>query len=230
MQRNDMDDRAGAAGRDGRPVSGPATIPAAQDGALSPAGARDAAESALLERLAAGDRDAFAELVERYQKPVFALAYGFFRDRDDALEIVQEAFMRIHDKIGALRPEQSLPGWIRRLAHNLCVDRYRRLARQRRRECGLEEVPERHFAVLDGPAQEWGRSRRQEAVERALGRLSPRQRSVFVLKYRQGLKLQQVAEAMAISLGTVKALHHRALRRMRGELAPETGGEHESMS
>ena len=211
-------------------MSGPAEIRLGQGDALPLAGERDAAENALLERIAAGDRGAFAELVERYQKPVFALAYGFFRDRDDALEIVQEAFMRIHDKIGALRPEQSLPGWIRRLTHNLCVDRYRRLARQRRRECGLEEVPERHFAVLAGPAQEWGRSRRQEAIEQALDRLSPRQRSVFVLKYRQGLKLPQVAEAMAVSLGTVKALHHRALCRVRRELAPWSGGEHESMS
>jgi RNA polymerase sigma-70 factor (ECF subfamily) len=211
-------------------VGEPETVPAGQEAALDPPRGRDAAESALLERLAAGDGSAFAELVECYQRSVFALAYAFFRDRDDALEIVQEAFMRIHDKIGALRPEQSLPGWIRRLTHNLCVDRYRSQARQRRRQCGLEDVPERHFAVLDGPAQEWGRRRRQEAIERALGRLSPRQRSVFVLKYRQGLKLPQVAETMAISLGTVKALHHRALRRVRRELEPWSGGEHESMS
>ncbi len=211
-------------------MSGPAANPSGTGEALPLAGERDAAENALLERLAAGDRVAFAELVERYQKSVFALAYGFFRDRDDALEIVQEAFMRIYDKVGALRPEQSLPGWIRRLTHNLCVDRYRRLARRRGRECGLEEVPERHFAVLDGPAQEWGRSRRQEAIEQALDRLSPRQRSVFVLKYRQGLKLPQVAQALSVSLGTVKSLHHRALRRIRRELAPGTGGEHERMS
>lgn len=187
-------------------------------------------ERALLEQIVAGDRDAFAELVRRFQKQVFAQAYGFFRDRDDALEIVQETFMRVHAKIGQFRPGHSLPGWIRRLAHNLCIDRYRSHSRRKRRECGLDEVAERQFAVLDGPQEAWGSRRRLEAIEQALEKLSPRQRAVFVLKYRQGMKLQQVADAMAVSLGTVKALHHRALHRIRRQVAPWTGGENEGMS
>ena len=77
-------------------------------------------------------------------------------------------------------------------------------------------------------AQEaWRRQRRQEAIEAALDRLSPRQRSLFALKYRQGLTLQQAAGVMAVSLGTAKALHHRALGRLRREMAAWSGGEHE---
>lgn len=184
-------------------------------------------ERALLERIVAGDRPAFAELVRRYQKKVFAVGYGFFRDRDEALDIVQETFMRVHDKIGSFRPEGSLQAWIFRLAHNLCIDRYRKRGGHDRRECGLEEAPERELAVHSGPQEAWRRQRRQEAIEAALDRLSPRQRSLFALKYRQGLTLQQAAGAMAVSLGTAKALHHRALGRLRREMAAWSGGEHE---
>lgn len=184
-------------------------------------------DRASLERIAAGDREAFAELVRRYQKKVFAVGYGFFRDRDEALDIVQETFMRIHDKIGSFRPEGSLQAWIFRLTHNLCIDRYRKRGGRDRRECGLEEAPERELAVHSGPQEAWRQQRRQEAIEAALDRLSPRQRSLFALKYRQGLTLQQAAGIMAVSLGTAKALHHRALGRLRREMAPWIGGEHE---
>jgi len=184
-------------------------------------------DRALLERIAAGDGEAFAELVRRYQKKVFAVGYGFFRDRDEALDIVQETFMRIHDKIGSFRPQGSLQAWIFRLAHNLCIDRYRRRGGRGQRECGLEEVAERELAVHSGPQEAWRQQRRQQAIEAALDQLSPRQRSLFVLKYRQGLTLQQAAGVMAVTLGTAKALHHRALGRLRREMAPWIGGEHE---
>ena len=76
---------------------------------------------------------------------------------------------------------------------------------------------------------DWEALRQLDAIERVVAKLSLRQRSVFILKYRQGLKLQQVAEAMAVSLGTVKALHHRAIHRLRRELASGSGGKNERM-
>jgi RNA polymerase sigma-70 factor (ECF subfamily) len=84
--------------------------------------------------------------------------------------------------------------------------------------------------VAEDGRDEWEAQRKLDAIERVVATLSLRQRSVFILKYRQGLKLQQVAEAMAISLGTVKALHHRAIHRLRRELASGCGGENEHMS
>lgn len=181
-------------------------------------------------RIQRGERQAFAELVGLFQKKVFVQAYGFFRDREDALEIVQETFMRIYEKIGAFKPEQSLSGWIYRVTHNLCVDHYRKTVKKRRLASPLDTVPEGRLASADDdhPACEAGQL--AAAIDRALDSLSGRQRQVFVLKYRQGMKLCQVADAMAVSLGTVKALHHRALKRIRREVAPGPGGEYESMS
>ena len=187
-------------------------------------------EPLLLARIQDGEKEAFAELVRLYQKKIFTLAYGFFRDRDDALEIVQETFMRVYEKIDSYRPDHSLQSWIYRLAHNLCVDYYRKYAKKRKLEDGFDRIPDRQLASADNPQTAWESRRITEAIERAVQNLSQRQREVFGLKYHQGMKLYQVAETMAISLGTVKALHHRALKRIRREVAPGAGGGYESMS
>ncbi len=185
---------------------------------------------ALAERIQRGDREAFAEMVGLFQKGIFRLAYGFFHDREDALEIVQETFMRVYEKIGTYRPEHSLQSWLYRMAYNLCVDYYRKFAKKRRLQDDFASVPERHLAQAEGSQALWESRRTAASIEQAMQSLSRKQREVFVLKYRQGLKLKEVAETMAVSLGTVKALHHRALRRIRQQVAPGAGGEHEVMS
>jgi RNA polymerase sigma-70 factor, ECF subfamily len=187
-------------------------------------------EHRLLARIKDGEKEAFAELVRLYQKKIFTLAYGFFHDRDDALEIVQETFMKVYAKIGMFRPKHSLQSWIYRLAYNLCVDYYRKYAQKRKLESGFDSVPDRHLTAGDNPQATWESRQVGEAIERAVENLSRKQKEVFFLKYRQGLKLRQVAETMAISLGTVKALHHRAMKRIRQEVAPGAGDGYENMS
>ena len=138
--------------------------------------------------------------------------------------------MRVHAKIGMFRPEHSLQSWIYCLARNLCVDYYRKFAKKRMLEQDIESVPGGQLAGADDGHAAWEARRTADAIERAVAGLSLRQKEVFILKYRQGLKLQQVAETMAVSIGTVKALHHRAIKRIRMEVAPGPGGENESVS
>ena len=186
-------------------------------------------EQRLLARIKGGEKEAFAEMVRLFQKKIFALAYGFFRDREDALEIVQETFMRVYEKIGSYRPDHSLQSWIYRLAYNLCVDHYRKYAKKRKLEDDFDSVPERHLASADNCQAGWESRQTAEAIDRAVEKLSWKQKEVFSLKYRQGMKLRQVAEIMAVSLGTVKTLHHRALKRIRRQVAPGAGGDYEYM-
>ncbi len=184
----------------------------------------------LVRRLRQGEREAFSELVRLYQKKVFALAFGFFRDREDALEIVQDTFMRVYEKIGSFQPDHSLQSWIYRVARNLCVDYYRKTVKKRKLEDDFDTVSERLQGCAGDGQADWESRRVAAAIERAVERLSWRQKEVFSLKYHQGMKLQQVAETMAISIGTVKALHHRAINRIRREVAPGPGGKNERMS
>jgi RNA polymerase sigma-70 factor, ECF subfamily len=177
----------------------------------------------LVLRVQQGDREAFSELVRLYQKKVFALAFGFFRDREDALEIVQETFMRVYEKIGRYRPDHSLQSWIYRVARNLCVDYYRKNVKKRKLEDGFDSVSERQLGCADTAVADWELRRITVAIDHSVAGLSWRQKEVFSLKYHQGMKLRQVAETMGISIGTVKALHHRAINRIRREVAPAQG-------
>lgn len=184
----------------------------------------------LARRVQLGDREAFAELVGLYQKKVFVQAFAFFRNREDALEIVQETFMRVYEKIGSYRADHSLQSWIYRVARNLCVDYYRKYAKKRNLEHDLDAIPELQLNGAAKGRSAWESQHLAAAIDRAVERLSSRQKEVFSLKYRQGMKLQQVAETMAVSIGTVKALHHRALQRIRRDVAPGAGGTYASMS
>jgi RNA polymerase sigma-70 factor (ECF subfamily) len=184
----------------------------------------------LVARIKSGDRKAFAELVGQYQKKIFIFAYGFFPNRDDALEIVQETFMRIFEKIGGFQQNYSFSGWIYRLTHNICIDYHRKFAKKIALESSFADLPEKQLAVVHD-CQAGLESRQMSAViERAVANLSLRQKSVFTLKYKQGMKLQQVAETMNVSLGTVKTLHHRALIKIRKEVGAGARGENEIVS
>jgi RNA polymerase sigma-70 factor (ECF subfamily) len=187
-------------------------------------------QQGLVARIKGGEREAFSDLVNQYQKKIFIFAYGFFPNREDALEIVQETFMRIFTKIDGYQPEHSLSGWVYRLAHNICIDYYRKFAKKNALENNFADVPEKQLAVVENCQGVLESRQMSAAIDRAAENLSLKQKSVFTLKYRQGMKLQQVAEVMNISLGTVKTLHHRALRKIRKEVGAGTRGENETVS
>jgi len=187
-------------------------------------------EHRLASRIKDGEREAFAELVGLYQKKIFVFAYGFFPNREDALEIVQETFMRIFTKIDGYQPQQSLSGWVYRLTYNICVDTYRKFAKKNALESNFADVPERQLAIMENHQADLECRQMRAAIDRAADNLSLKQKSVFTLKYIQGMKLQQVAEVMNISLGTVKTLHHRALRKIRQEVGADARGEYGTVS
>lgn len=187
-------------------------------------------EHELVSRIQDGDKEAFGELVGRYQKKIFIFAYGFFPNRDDAMEIVQETFMRIFAKIGSYHPQQPFSGWVFRLTHNICIDTYRKFAKKNALENSIADVAEKQLIVLGNSHQELESRQMSAAIERASESLSVKQKSVFILKYRQGMKLQQVAEIMNVSLGTVKTLHHRALQKIRKEVGSDARGEYGTVS
>jgi RNA polymerase sigma-70 factor (ECF subfamily) len=140
------------------------------------------AQQELAARIQGGDRDAFAELVGQYQKKIFVFAYGFFPNREDALEIVQETLMRVYEKIGSYRPEHSLQSWIYRLTRNLCVDYYRKYGKKRKLQDDFASIPDRHLASADNCQAAWESRQAAEAIERAVENLSWKQKEVFSLK------------------------------------------------
>ncbi|NOR15163.1 MAG: sigma-70 family RNA polymerase sigma factor, partial [Candidatus Aminicenantes bacterium] len=80
----------------------------------------------LVEKIRSDDREAFKTLTSLYQKKVYLLAYSFFRNRDDALDIVQETFLRLYQKADMYKEGHSFQNWLLQIAKNLCIDYYRK--------------------------------------------------------------------------------------------------------
>jgi len=177
---------------------------------------------ALLEKAKAGDREAFKTLVGRYQKKVFLLAYSLLRDREDALDIVQETFMKLYQKFHIFKSEGNFQAWLLQMTKNLAIDYYRQRHFERR-EREVEKVLEKIDVPAGTNASPSSGVELGQAFSRCLERLGTKQRMIIVMKHYQGLRYQEIAQVLDISVGTVKSLHFKAVRNMRKLLGPQLG-------
>ena len=179
---------------------------------------------ALVGRVKEGDREAFLRVTELYQKKVFLLAYSFFRNKDDAMDIVQETFMRFYKKADLFQKEKNFQNWLLQIAKNLCIDYHRKYhSKEARfdREVPIEE--------MNLPAQNaqacYLSSDLKEIFSTCLNKLAERQRMIFVMKHYNQHKYSEIAQILNISLGTVKSLHFKAVQNLRGLMSPYLGRE-----
>lgn len=176
----------------------------------------------LLEKAKDGDRDAFKTIVNLYQQKVFLLAYSFLRDREDALDIVQETFMKLYQKFDTFDSEGNFQAWLLQIAKNLSIDYYRKHY-SRRREMEVEKSVDELDPAAEGASSEGLTSDLRQAFSRCLQKLGERQRLIFVMKHYNGLQYKEIAELLHISVGTVKSLHFKAVQNMKKLLSPQLG-------
>jgi RNA polymerase sigma-70 factor (ECF subfamily) len=183
-----------------------------------PFGADDIAS--LLERSRNGDREAFLVIVRAYQRRVFAIAYALLRDKEDALDAVQETFLKLYEKAGTFRAGRSFQAWLYRIARNVCIDHYRKNRRP-------SEAWDTGQALEDvaGPADQAGPDSvggdLLELLRRSVDRLAERQRQVFVMRHFDELRFSEISTALNISEGTAKSLHFKAVQNLKKRLAPQ---------
>ena len=178
--------------------------------------------SSLVERIKGGDREAFMTVVRMYQQKVFVMAFSILRDKEDALDVVQETFLRLYQKIGQYKPGSPFQGWLIQIAKNLSIDHYRKNRRKRlefETSRPLEEIP----VAVEDPAADSGSSDLRSAFARGIDKLAERQRMVFVMRHYNELPFNEISEAMDISVGTAKSLHFKAVRNLRKWLIPHLG-------
>jgi RNA polymerase sigma-70 factor (ECF subfamily) len=178
--------------------------------------------AALMARVKGGDQNAFQDIIRRFQQRVFIQAYAFFRDREDALDIVQETFLRLYEKAGLYRDGEDFQAWLFRIARNLCIDSYRR-KRKRRAERADDLFLETLPSEADDPAVGERRADLRALFRSVLGRLAEKQRAVFVMKHFNEMPYQEIARTLGIAVGTVKSLHFKAVRNLRKHLGPQMG-------
>jgi RNA polymerase sigma-70 factor, ECF subfamily len=166
----------------------------------------------LMERTAAGDREAFAELIRRHQASVLSIAYRFLGDRAEAEDAAQGVFIRLWESARRYRPDSPLPAYLRTLAVNLCLD-----LKRKARFVVLDGTPETPGGKDPGALAEEGE--RRKALNRALASLAPAQRMAIVLFYMEGLGVKEVAELLETSPKAVESLLSRARTALRQRLA-----------
>ena len=184
-------------------------------------------DRALIGRAQRGEGSAFEELVRRYDGRVLRLALRIVRSEDEARDIYQEAFLRIHRALGAFRHDSTLDTWIVRIVTNVCIDRLRRRAgRDTVVASGVEGGGDREppgERVADqrpgaDPERVLAGRETRERIDRALARLSPRERMVFELRHYEGLRLAAIAEILESTEEAARQSLFRAHREMRGML------------
>lgn len=179
-------------------------------------------DTALALALKEGDSLAFEELARRYQGRVYAVAYRVTGNREDALDVAQDALLKAYRKIGSWQPTGGFLPWLMRLTANQAIDHLRK--RRRRRQEHLDEafVPESEGAAVEpvvmGPERSAHAQEIDVRVRLALDVLSPAQKTVFVLRHYEDLPLADIAGAMGCTVGSVKVHLFRALKKMRREL------------
>ncbi|MBI4081078.1 MAG: RNA polymerase sigma factor [Candidatus Lambdaproteobacteria bacterium] len=174
--------------------------------------ARDA-ELTLMRRVAAGDPQACAELVDQHLRRVTRFAYRMLGSLAEAEDLSQEVFLRLWRHAGRWEPRARLATWLHRVAYNLCLDVLRR-----RRNVALDDVPEPADPGI-GPADALLQEQIARAVEAALARLPERQRAALVLVHYEGLSGVEAAEALACSEEALESLLARGRRTLRQRLA-----------
>jgi len=177
----------------------------------------------LVQKSKQGDRQAFMELIRLYQKRVFLLAFSFFRNREDALDIVQETFMRLYQKIDTFQRGKDFQNWLLQIAKNLCIDYYRKSyskSKELESEKSLEELN-----LPQNPEHDSESADLREIVSRCVDKLAQKQKMIFVMKHYNGLKYDEIAEVLDVSLGTVKSLHFKAVQNLKRLMSPYLGIE-----
>jgi RNA polymerase sigma-70 factor (ECF subfamily) len=183
---------------------------------------RDDDITALLKKARSGDRQAFRAIVDGHQRPVYLLAYSVLRNREDALDVVQETFLRLYQKMDTYAQGRSFRTWLLQIAKNLCIDYYRR-HNSRRREHEIDKSLDDINPAAPPDESNPARSDLRAAFSRGLDRIGERQRLVFVMKHYNGLDYREIGEILGISVGTVKSLHFKAVRNLRAHLGPQLG-------
>ncbi len=184
----------------------------------------DPDEQALLDRIRAGDSQSFERLVKEQTGRILGLAWRLVGNREEAEDLVQEAFLRLHRALPDFRGDSLVSTWLYRTTTRLAIDHLRRERLKRklfffRADNDAPDPVELASDTRDNPGRKYQSKEAMKMLRRGLNKLSPRQRVIFTLRHHEGLALQEIADHLGLETGTVKSHLHRAVTTLRLELA-----------
>ena len=168
-------------------------------------------DSMIVGRIKGGDRQAFDMLFDIYQKRVYNIALGLCKNEHDAMDVAQEAFLRIYKSIKTFREDSSLSTWIYRITVNAAYDFLR--AQSKRSEVPIEMAQNVKAAAT--PEAVYEKLEKRQAVRAAIEKLNEEHKAVIILRDINGLSYSEIAQALSIEEGTVKSRLFRARAMLR---------------
>lgn len=181
-------------------------------------------EHVLVERARKGEMGAFRELVERYKKKLYYLSLDLTGNHHDAEDLSQDVFIKAYRSLKNFRGDAKFNSWLYRIAVNTCISQKRKksLSSMTLQEDFDGDSDQQHFnekTSIHNPERTAEAGLMQQHINHALQRLTPRERSVFVLRHYNDLPLKEIAHILKITEGTVKSMLFRAIQRLQKELA-----------
>ena len=190
---------------------------------------KKAEEVQLIDKALAGDDNAFAEILKRYRQPLYHLLFKMVRNREEAEDLVQEAFIKAFKALASFNEEYAFSTWLYKIAVNNCIDYLRKKRLQtfsydkpmevkdgalRREYADYEPTPDKLLMSAE----------KSKLINRAIEELPPKYRTVIVLRHREEYSYEAIAEKLHLPLGTVKARIFRARemlkRKLKGKIIP----------
>lgn len=185
----------------------------------------------LVRRAQKGDEAAFRQLVERHQRRAFAIALSLVRHEQDARDIVQDAFLRVHKSLPTFQGSSSFFTWLYRIVTNLAIDLVRRpgrntdeLEEERQRSSspgGVDQPDPMWVARIDGadPVDVLRRKELADRMRRAIDALPSYHKAVILMREVEGMSYEEMAEAMQVSKGTIMSRLFHARQKLQKALA-----------
>jgi RNA polymerase sigma-70 factor (ECF subfamily) len=177
-------------------------------------------------RATRGDRDAFGRLVERHQDRAFNIAYQVLRNREDALDVAQDAFARAYTSLASFKGQASFTTWLHRIVVNLAIDALRRRRRVAASYDDPQHAPEEPRAdprAGEDPGARLELKQLRTLLARGLASLPPAHRAALVLREIEGLSYDEIARSLGCSLGTVMSRLFYARRKLQQAMKPHLG-------
>jgi RNA polymerase sigma-70 factor (ECF subfamily) len=188
----------------------------------------------LVRRCQAGDDEAFAELIRRYQRKVFSIALGMVKNPDDAMDIAQDAFIKVHRYIGNFQGSSSFYTWLYRIVVNLSIDHLRKASNRGNVEFD-EKIGHQNRLAEQGapvakrldtnPSKMQGRKELAVHIEGAVNALPPYHRAVIVMREIEGMSFAEMAKTMKVSKGTIMSRLHHARQKLQQSLSEYLEGD-----
>jgi RNA polymerase sigma-70 factor (ECF subfamily) len=176
-------------------------------------------ETEILQKALQKDDGAFAELVEKYQSPVYNLCFRMLGSEVEAEDAAQETFWRAYQALNRYDPNRSFITWLLSIAAHLCIDQ------QRKRKVTIIEMDEyEDFDIADRTPQPEARlihRQEEEIIARSLNQLSDLDRAAVILRYWQDFSEEEIASSLSLTVSAVKSRLHRARLQLAGLLKEE---------